>query len=157
MRVSKNLFMKIVKKIRHIGIVTNNIKKSLWFYEKILGFKSKVKMIEYGKVTDKLTDINRAKIETLKLKSKNSEVMIELLQFKNKKINGKKNYNISRIGTSHFAVTVNNLEKVYKKLKKLKMKFICKPLLSNDKKVKLTFCRAPEGTLIEMVEELKNR
>ena len=52
---------------------------------------------------------------------------------------------------------VNNLEKVYKKLKKLKMKFICKPLLSNDKKVKLTFCRAPEGTLIEMVEELKNR
>ena len=59
-------------------------------YEKILGFKSKVKMIEYGKVTDKLTDINRARIETLKLKSKNSEVMIELLQFKNKKINGKK-------------------------------------------------------------------
>ena len=91
-------------------------------------------MIEYGKVTDKLTDINRARIETLKLKSKNSEVMIELLQFKNKKINGKKNYNISRIGTSHFAVSVNNLEKVYKKLKKLKMKFICKPLLSNDKK-----------------------
>ena len=38
MRVLRSLFMKIVKKIRHIGIVTNNIKKSLWFYEKILGF-----------------------------------------------------------------------------------------------------------------------
>ena len=81
--------------------------------------------------------------------------MIELLHFKNRKVNGSGNYNISRIGTSHFAITVSNLNSVYKKLKKLGIRFVCKPLLSNDEKVKLTFCRAPEGTLIEMVEELK--
>ena len=60
--------MKIVKKIRHIGIVTNNLKKSLWFYEKLLGFKLKIKMSEYGKKTEKLTNISKVKIETLKLK-----------------------------------------------------------------------------------------
>ncbi len=147
--------MKIVKKIRHIGIVTNNLKKSLWFYEKLLGFKLKIKMSEYGKKTEKLTNISKVKIETLKLKSKKSSVMIELLYFKNRKINGSGRYNISRIGTSHFAVTVSNLNSIYKKFKKLGIKFVCEPLLSNDEKVKLTFCRAPEGTLIEMVEELR--
>ena len=33
---------------------------------------------------------------------------------------------------------------LYKKLKAHKIKFICKPIYSNDKTVKLTFCRAPE-------------
>ena len=42
-------------------------------------------------------------------------------------------------------------------MKKLKIKFITEPILSNDGNVKLTFCRAPEGTLIEMVQELKMR
>ena len=40
--------------------------------------------------------------------------MIELLHFKNRKVNGSGNYNISRIGTSHFAITVSNLNSVYK-------------------------------------------
>ncbi len=148
--------MKIVKNIRHIGIVTKNIEKSIWFYEKILGFKKKIKMIEQGSVTDKLTNLKKTKIKTVKLKSANSKVMIELLEFKKKKKRENEEYNISRIGASHFAVTINNLEKTYNLLKKKGIRFICKPMLSNDKKVKLTFCRAPEGTLIEMVEELKS-
>ena len=82
--------------------------------------------------------------------------MIELLEFKKKKKRENEEYNISRIGASHFAVTINNLEKTYNLLKKKGIRFICKPMLSNDKKVKLTFCRAPEGTLIEMVEELRS-
>ncbi len=148
--------MKIVKNIRHIGIVTKNIKKSIWFYEKILGFKVKIKMIERGNITDKLTNLKNTKIKTVKLKSKNSKVMIELLEFKKKKKRENEEYNISRIGASHFALTINDLEKTYKFLKRKGIRFICKPILSNDKKVKLTFCRAPEGTLIEMVEELKS-
>ena len=55
---------------------------------------------------------------------------------------------------SHFAVTVKNVDSLYKKLKKNGIKFVSEPTLSNDKKVKLTFCRAPEGTLIEMVQVL---
>ena len=78
-------------------------------------------MSEYGKKTEKLTNISKVKIETLKLKSKKSSVMIELLYFKNRKINGSGRYNISRIGTSHFAVTVSNLNSIYKKfISKLK-------------------------------------
>ena len=34
MRVLRSLFMKIVKKIRHIGIVTNNIKNHYGFMKK---------------------------------------------------------------------------------------------------------------------------
>ena len=148
--------MKILKNIRHIGIVTENLKKSLWFYEKVLGFKKKVSMVEYGKITDRLTNLKKTVINTVKLKSPKSEVMIELLEFKKKNKDNKKNYNISRSGTSHFAITINNIDRNYKSLRKKGISFVCKPLFSNDKKVKLTFCRAPEGTLIEMVEELKS-
>ena len=147
--------MKILKNIRHIGIVTEALKKSLWFYEKVLGFKKKVAMKEFGKTTDRLTNLKKAMIETVKLKSPKSDVMIELLKFKKRNKQSKKNYNISRIGTSHFAITIKNIDKNYKFLKKKGISFICKPILSNDKKVKLTFCRAPEGTLIEMVEEIR--
>ena len=146
----------MLKNIRHIGIATDNLKKSLWFYKKVLGFKTKVQITEYGKITDKLTNLKKIKIKTVKLKSRKSDVMIELLYFQKKKRKEKKNYNISRIGTSHFAITVNNLDKFYKSIKNKGITFITKPLVSNDKKFKLTFCRAPEGTLIEVVEELKN-
>ena len=53
-------------------------------------------------------------------------------------------------------MTVNNLQKTYKKLKNKNIRFISKPNISDDGNVKITFCRAPEGTLIELVEEIDN-
>ena len=52
------------------------------------------------------------------------------------------------------AFSVYDLKKTYKKLIKKKIYFKCKPKLSADGKVILTFCRAPEGTWIELVQEL---
>lgn len=146
-----------IKNIRHTGIVVDNIKKSLNFYKNILGFKVKKRMIEKGLTTDKLSKLNKTKIETIKMTvGKKKKDMIELLYFhSHKRKNLSQNYNISKIGISHFAVTVDNLDKMFTKMRKLKVKFISEPILSNDGNVKLTFCRAPEGTLIEMVQELK--
>ena len=144
-----------IKNIRHTGIVVKNLGKSLNFYKNLLGFKIKKRMIESGKATDKLSRLNKTRIETVKMITGKNDDMIELLYFhshKRKSFDDK--YNISRIGISHFAVTVKNLDKLYKKLKRNKIKFVCEPIYSNDGNVKLTFCRAPEGTLIEMVQEL---
>ena len=81
--------------------------------------------------------------------------MIELLYYKSHlKKNRRKRYNISEIGISHIAFSVNDLKKTYKKFSKKKIKFICPPRLSADRKVLISFCRAPEGTLIELAQEL---
>ncbi len=149
--------MKIIKNFRHVGIVTQDLNKSLWFYKKLLGLKIKTRMYEYGATTEKLVNVKNAKINTVKLFNNKNSILIELLHFKNVKKSKNINYNIKRTGCSHFAITVNDIDNIYKRLSKYKIKFLSEPTLSNDKNVKLAFCRAPEGTLIEMVEEKNNK
>jgi len=145
--------MKIVKNFRHIGIVTDNLNRSIKFYQNILGLKPRIIMSEKGKKTEKIIKLKNANLKTVKLVNKKNQPLVELLYFKNKKIK-KNDYKIDRIGCSHFAITINNIDKFFRNLKKNKIKYLSEPTLSNDKKVKLFFCRAPEGTLIEVVQLL---
>lgn len=146
----------MIKNIRHTGIVIDNLKASLNFYKNILGFKIKKRLIESGATIDKVSNLRKVRVETIKMYAKRNESQIELLYYhSHKKKSSDKKYNISRIGISHFAVTVKNIDDTYKKLKMKKIKFVSKPRYSADGNVKMTFCRAPEGTLIELVEELK--
>ena len=57
-------------------------------------------------------------------------------------------------GLTHYAMTVKNIDKLYLKLKKERIGFLHKPILSKDKKVKLAFCKSPDNVLIEMVQVL---
>ena len=80
--------------------------------------------------------------------------MLELLSWHSPKSSrkvecGKLNF----LGLTHFALTVKNVDYIYKKLKK-KIKFLSAPRFSPDKKVKLVFCKSPEGVFIEMVQQL---
>ena len=85
--------------IRHTGIVVKNLKKSLFFYKNILGFKVQKRMIEEGRATDKLSNLKKTKVETLKMVVGKQNHMIELLYFhSHKRKTFDKNYNISRIG-----------------------------------------------------------
>ena len=142
-----------IKNIRHTGIVTDNLSKSLKFYRDLLGFKIKRRTVEKGNTTDALTGFKKTKVETVKLMSPDKNSMIELLNYKSPTLK-KKYYKVFRVGISHMAFSVYDLKKTYKKLIKKKIYFKCKPKLSADGKVILTFCRAPEGTWIELVQEL---
>ena len=70
--------------IRHTGIVTRNLRKSLNFWQKIFGFKVFKDMNEDGITLDKVLKIKDVNIRTLKLKDKKNG-QIELLFFKNLK------------------------------------------------------------------------
>ena len=52
-------------------------------------------------------------------------------------------------------MTVKNIDKLYIKLKKKGVAFLYEPLMSEDKNVKLAFCKSPDGVFIEMVQVLK--
>tara|TARA_B100000787_G_C16195893_1_gene300809 strand:+ start:660 stop:1094 length:435 start_codon:yes stop_codon:yes gene_type:complete len=141
-------------KIRHTGLVTNNLKKSLTFWIKYLKFKIKKEMNESGDLIDKIMLYQNVKVKTYKLED-NSKMLLELLYFKNSpkiKNNIIKPYTN---GFTHISVTVKNLNKLYRFLKKKNIEFNSKPQISLDGNVMMTYCKTPEGAFLELVEELK--
>ena len=143
--------MKYILNFRHSGLVTKNMKKSLRFYNKILGFKIIRKTVEDKKYIEKLLKINDGNLTHYKLGYKNNP-FLELLEFKKKSIN--KPLKLNQNGLTHLSFTVQNIEKFVKKLKKFNVKFNSKILTSKDKKVKLVFCKTPENIYLEFVQEL---
>lgn len=141
-----------IKSFRHTGIVTTNLKESLNFYIKILGLKKLKTCIENEKLMQKILSLKKCKLKTVKIGIKN-QIYLELLYFKN--FNQKKReLKIFYPGLTHISLTVINLKQIYDRLKKSKIKFLSKPSLSHDKKVKLVFCKSPENIFIELVEVL---
>ena len=105
--------MKIIKNFRHIGIVTDNLERSVKFYKTILGLKTKIIMDERGKKTEQIVNLKGANLKTVKLINKKDQPLIELIYFKNKRLK-KKDYKIDRVGCSHFAITISDIKKFFK-------------------------------------------
>ena len=139
--------------IRHTGLVTNNLKKSLVFWTKYLEFKIHKEMDEDGDLINQIMLYNNVRLKTIKLKDKKNN-LLELLYFKNKpkiKINKIKPYSN---GFTHISITVKNLNSLYKNLIRKKIKFNSKPKISSDGNVIMTYCKTPEGAYLELVQEL---
>ena len=138
--------------LRHFGITVTDIQESIRFYGDLLGFKILRIMDESGDHIDAFSDLKGVRVKTVKMRDPAGGV-IELLQYDSHP--SAANFDkINRIGCSHFAVTVNNLDSLVAKIEKAGYFLNCQPQLSPDGKVKLTFCNGPDGVLIELVEEL---
>ena len=144
--------------IRHTGIVTNNLKKSLWFWREQLKFKIKKTANERGDTIDSVLGYKNVKVRTIKL-ADNRENLIEILYFLNPpKVKKNKVFPYSN-GITHLSITVKKLNNLYKKLKKNKVKFFSPPLKSPYDPVSTCFCYDPDNYLIQFVEgaQVKSR
>ena len=142
----------MIKEIRHTGIVVADLETSLYFYGSLLGFKVSKQMEEAGDYIDNISLLQNVKVTTVKMTCPSGQ-MIELLKYHSYPAK-RSTREIFEIGISHIAFTVNDLNFEYERLKKKGIQFNAKPQLSPDGYAKVTFCRAPEGTLIELVEVL---
>ena len=140
----------MIKEVRHIGIVVNNIENSLKFYRDLLGLKIIKDMDEQGVYIDNMLSLDNVQVKTVKLSADTGNTLIELLDFKSHNDNEVRNF--YTIGASHIALTVDNLEDLYKHLSANNIKFNAPPQKSPDGIVKVTFCNDPDGTPIELVE-----
>jgi len=147
-------FKNKIKNVRHFGIVIKNPEKSLHFYCGLLGLKIKRDVLEEGKFIDNISGLKNVKVRTIKMSANNGS-LIELLFYKSHPRGKIKNNEICNMGASHVALTVDNIDYEYKKLRKLGVKFNCPPQISPDGKAKVTFCYDPDDVLVELVEELK--
>ena len=82
---------------------------------------------------------------------------IELLEYKN--CQGKKREPVlsNDIGASHFALTVENIDNLYKSRNNFKVSFISEPLLSPDGYVKVAYVILMDECIVELVEVLDER
>jgi len=141
-------------KIRHTGLVTNNLRKSLLFWNKYLGFKILKDINEKGNLIDKIMLYKKVNVRTIKLQDK-SGGLIEILYFKNSPRIKKNIIKPYSNGLTHVSVTIKNIYKLYDFLKKKKINFNSKPQISKDGNVIMTYCKTPEGAFLELVEEIK--
>jgi catechol 2,3-dioxygenase-like lactoylglutathione lyase family enzyme len=142
----------LIKEIRHTGIVVSDMEKSLEFYRDMLGLEIIRDMNEKGDYLDNMLSLNDVNVRTVKLGLPNQTALIELLEFKSHIDKDIKNF--YTIGASHIAFTVENIEKLYSKFSKKNIQFNAPPQKSPDGLVKVTFCKDPDGTPIELVEML---
>ncbi len=142
----------MITNYRHTGLVVQNLEKSKNFYCKLLNFKIIQNIIEEGDYFNKLINEKNLVAKVIKAKLPDN-IVLELLEFKNaKKRKIKKPRRYYPVGTMHICVTVKNIIKVYKKLKKNKVKFFSPPLASEYDPVKTCFCYDPDFNLVQFVE-----
>lgn len=140
----------MIKNIRHTGIVVRDLEESLHFY-KLLGFKIYKRVKESVNFISKISAKEGVILETIKLTAPNDS-MIELLEYGKDKLQEERT--MFGLGIAHIAFTVENVEEVYNKLRKKEIKFNSPPETSPDGYAKVVFCKAPEGSFIELVEIL---
>lgn len=145
-----------MKALRHTGIVVRDLKKMQRFYQDILGLKLIKKMHESGDYIDTICALKDTRLTTVKLKAGNNG-LIELLCFHSHPSLTKGKRHLYDIGISHIALTVGDIAKEYRRLKKAGIRFNSKAQISSDGRAKVMFLRDPEGNLIEMVEVLNRK
>ena len=134
-----------------MGIIVSDMEKSLKFYRDLLGLKVKSLVDEEGEFLDNMLTHENVKNKVAKLYAKNDNALVELVESISHPRN-KTDRDFFTIGTSHFALTVDNIDETYDYLIKNGVKFTAPPQQSPDGFAKVTFCEDPDGTPIELVE-----
>ena len=139
-------------RIRHTGIVVSDLDRALRFYRDLLGLDIKRRMVESGPCIANVLGLPDVVVETVKLGLDDEGTQIELLSFISHSVSAPEGNRALLIGPTHVALTVANLGDLYAKMFAAGIEFNCPPQDSPDGKVTLTYCRDPDGNLVELVE-----
>jgi len=142
-----------VTAIRHTGIVVSDMKRSLHFYRDLLGLEVWADFEDNSEYVQQVTDIPGANIRMVKLTAEDG-VSIELLQYLSHPRGLPEPKRACDVGCNHIALQVDHIDAMYDKMTAAGIRFHSPPLVSSDGGAKVTYCRDPEGVIIELVEIL---
>lgn len=138
--------------LRHTGIVVADLDDALSFYRGVLGFRIERRMEEGGTYLSEVLDIAGVTVVTVKMTVPGGG-MVELLHFPDHQ-KDRLPAELTSLGLTHIALSVDDLEALCADLQQRGISFRSDPRISPDGKVKIAFCQAPDGTWLELVEEL---
>jgi len=142
--------MKIIKGVRHTGIICKDIEASLIFYRDYLGLDVWQDFWDESDYINKITGISNANVHMIKLKADDGTV-IELLDYITHPTE-LLNQEIYNVGACHIAFQVHDIDKAYKDLINKGVKFLSEPVMETEGTAKVCFCLDPSNTRIELVE-----
>ena len=130
------------------------MKKSLHFYKDILELEVIQDYSDDSIFINTVLGLDGASIRMIKLQSIDGNI-IELLQYTN---HPTEKYNVPffNVGICHIAFTVDDIEKMYNKIKNEDIEIISEPLLGSEKIAKVFFCVDPNGVRVEIVQMIIN-
>lgn len=134
---------------RHIGLVVNDLEKQLKFYKDLLQLEIYYNETEKGHYLETLLGFKDAKANIYKL-GKDKKTIVELLHFSKDSLVSERK--INECGFTHFAITISNLDQLYDKMKNENIEFVSPPIITEDNKHKVCFCKDYENNFLELVE-----
>ena len=143
----------MITNIRHTGLVVANLENALHFWCDLLGFRVSKRMEESGPHIDAMMGLKDVQVTTVKLAAPDGN-LIELLHFNSHPDKPAWEGAPHSTGLTHVALTVTDLEAAWRRLTEAGITFNSPPQNSPDGCVKVTYCRGPEGLLLELVEML---
>lgn len=142
-----------VTAIRHTGIVVSDMKRELQFYRDLLGMTVWFDAQDDSEYVQSVTEVPSANIWMVKLKAMNGN-SIELLQYLSHPQGIPEPMNSCDVGCNHIALQVEDIGAMYETLVSAGVRFHAPPTISSDGSAKVTYCRDPEGVIVELVEIL---
>lgn len=143
----------MILNIRHTGLVVRDLQRSIQFYE-ALGLKIWRQEKESGPYIDTVVGISGVQIEWAKMKCPDGS-LVELLQYQSHPdVQPFSNALANRLGCSHLAFTVDNIEKLCVQITQLGGSLLNPPTLAPNGLVKVAYCHDLDGILMEVVEEV---
>ena len=141
----------VVKAIRHTGIVVSDMQASLHFYRDLLGLEVWADFKDDSQMVGEVTGVPGANIWMIKLKAEDG-VSIELLQYLSHPRPVPEPRRAYDVGCNHVALQVDDLDALHEKMVAEGIEFNVAPTISSEGFAKITYCRDPEGVLVELVE-----
>ena len=138
--------------IRHCGIVVRDMEISIAFYQKYFGFKIESQNIEEGPFLEEILGLPGGRVKTVKLRG-TAGSQLELLAFDFPESFPPRS--LVQYGPTHLALTVPNISMIYKRMLKANIEITSPPRDAPNGDVKVMFCRDPDKTWLELVEEMR--
>jgi len=140
----------VLTNIHHVGIVVNEMERSLVFYRDLLGLKVISDSRAFGKEMDVGVGLKNVQLRVVYLQTGNTRV--ELLQYyspPSKPLSTDARAN--DIGVGHLAFITFDIEKAYTWLSEKGVKFLSRPQTDSDGS-KWVYFQDPDGAILEFVQ-----
>jgi len=138
---------------RHVGIVVQDMGAALRFYRDLLGLEVWADFVDSSEYAQAVTAVPGAVIHMVKLRAPEGG-SVELLHYRSHPQSLPAPKRACDTGINHFALQVQDLDALYRRLGGDGVYFHCEPRISSDGGAKVTYCRDPEGGIVELVEIL---